>query len=125
MGSPPHGGMGSRLKTANTRLNNIANNIKLPNGDAAARLSRWKRPVKIRTNNMLAAGPAAATLKICLLVRIEKLTGTGLAQPKRAISGKIIVPNRLICAKGFKVSRPIRLAVSSPYRYAIQPCAYS
>ena len=52
--------------------------------------------LRIITSDIFARGPAAATIKICFLLRIEKLTGTGFAQPKRTRSGRIIVPNKLI-----------------------------
>jgi segregation and condensation protein B len=38
---------------------------------------------------------------------------------------KKIAPSGSICEIGFKVSRPDHLAVGSPSRYAIQPCATS
>ena len=107
--------MGIRLKRARMILISMAISTRLPNSGIASRLKRWKIPVKIRATIMLARGPATATLKICLLVRIEKLTGIGFAQPKCIRSGRITVPNRLICERGFSVKRPILLAVSSPY----------
>ncbi len=104
-----------RLNTAKIILKNIASSTKLPRGDAASRLNIRKSTAKKIASSTLARGPAAATVKICLLVRIEKLTGMGFAQPKYTRSGRIIVPKRLIWAKGFRVNRPILLAVSSPY----------
>jgi len=52
--------------------------------------------------------------------RREKLTGTGLAQPKRKpasiklIAGTRIVPTRSMCLSGLSVMRPAAAAVMSP-----------
>jgi len=62
----------------------------------------WKEVANTSDRSMLAKGPATATLNICPLLSTEKLTGTGFAQPKCALSGRIIVPIILICARGFK-----------------------
>ncbi|GAF74746.1 unnamed protein product, partial [marine sediment metagenome] len=78
------------MKTAKIRLNNMPSNTKLPNVVCAFRCKRWKAPAKIRASSILETGPAADTLNICLLLRIAKLTGTGFAHPKCAISGNMI-----------------------------------
>ena len=54
-----------------------------------------------------------------------------LAQPmsgsfvRAPMIGRMIVPSRSMCAKGFRVRRPSSLAVWSPRRDAIQACAAS
>ena len=79
-------------------------------------------------------GPASATATMSRLGwrRLPKCTGTGLAQPKRngeplttSSSGRMMLPKGSMWGIGFNVSRPARLAVSSPSRFATTPCAIS
>ena len=99
------------MKTAKMRLKKIASNIKFPKAGRAFRCKTWKAQVKIKASRMLEGGTATAMINICLLLRIASFTGTCFAQPKCAISGIIIVPNRLICAMGFRFNLPFLLAV--------------
>ena len=80
-------------------------------------------------------GPAAATQIESRrgLRSARKLTGTGLAYPKRkapevakySISGIRIVPIGSMCLNGLKLTRPRRHAVSSPNNRATYPCEAS
>ena len=77
----------------------------------------------------LVAGPARETSTPWLrgLRRRLRFTGTGLAQPKKpnplraSRPGTSSVPIGSTWASGLKVSRPARLAVSSPNARATQP----
>ena len=68
------------------------------------------------------SGPAAAVIAISLLGFLNFLmsTGTGFAQPKWK-STIMARPMRSMCFSGLSVSRPMRLAVSSPSLWAAQP----
>ncbi len=78
---------------------------------------------------MLTAGPARPTTTLSLRGwrSRDRSTGTGLAQPKAAPPlsvnkmGRMIVPSGSMCGTGFSVSRPARLAVSSPNHSATTP----
>ena len=68
------------------------------------------------------SGPARPTHSICCrgLRSRAGFTGTGLAHPitgrlaRTAMAGRMIEPSGSMCGMGFSVSRPARLAVSSP-----------
>lgn len=69
-------------------------------------------------DNATSAFPRAGFLKLF------EFTGTGLLHPilNSAIA---TTPSTSICARGFSVILPVRLAVSSPNLYAVRACAYS
>ncbi len=84
--------------------------------------------------NILDKGPAREIIAISFLgcCRLYGSTGTGLAQPKRKgnlkmnkVRGIIMVPRISIWGIGFRVRRPMSLAVGSPRRSAIRPCITS
>jgi hypothetical protein len=68
-------------------------------------------------------GPARPTTSICRrgFRNRDGLTGTGFAHPSTgrlastAMAGRMIDPNGSMWGMGFRVRRPARLAVSSPY----------
>src|SRR3990167_6718573 len=88
-------------------------------------------PAQKNAINRLAKGPAKATHALSRrgLLRLSQLTGTGLAQPNTNVywlktkinSGKITVPQRSMCLKGFNVTRPNIKAVLSPNLLATHP----
>ena len=77
----------------------------------------------------LVAGPARATSTDWFRGWRSRLmlTGTGLAQPKMGLcvrastTGTRIDPTGSMCLIGLRVSRPARLAVSSPHQRATTP----
>ncbi|OIO36377.1 MAG: hypothetical protein AUJ74_02750 [Candidatus Omnitrophica bacterium CG1_02_44_16] len=119
---PSNGGMGIRLKIAKTTL------ITIKYCRVAASISEFfkpnlKRIAAAKAHARLASGPASPTQIISFLgfFKAAKLTGMGLAHPKRtgefiitSIMGKRTVPNGSMWASGFKVSRPALCAVVSP-----------
>ncbi len=80
----------------------------------------------------LVTGPARAThiMSRAGSRRLRTLTGTGLAQPKmkpvpRLVSRNTAAPRASKCETGLRVRRPMKRAVWSPLREAIQPWATS
>ena len=77
----------------------------------------------------LVAGPARLTKSMSRrgLRSRAGFTGTGLAQPSTGrpasapMAGRMIEPNGSMCGIGLSVSRPARLAVSSPNQSATTP----
>ena len=93
---PSNGGIGIRLKTANTMLRNTAINKKYWARGIPFNGRTWKAIARTIAKDKFESGPDIATNNIWPRVRIEKFTGTGLAYPKCAIKGRIIVPNKSI-----------------------------
>lgn len=130
---PSSGGMGIRLNIPNTTLitANWPKSIFRINGRGTTLIST---AIAI-ARRIFEAGPLAPTRTISLrgFLNAQKLIGTGLAAPNTNLppveinrtSGRIIVPNRSICAIGFNVNLPENFAVVSPSLYAVQPCANS
>ena len=79
---------------------------------------------------MFTAGPTSDTTTLVLreLRSRDTFTGTGLAYPKTpsplstSMAGRMMVPKGSMCLTGLSVSRPARLAVSSPKARATAPC---
>lgn len=131
---PSRGGIGMRLNRARTKFKITIIDVILRNEfdsgipvNSGANLIN--KPKNI-TSTRFARIPAIATKKVPFLSlrRFFGLYGTGLAQPitKPAFiiikrSGSITDPKGSRCFNGFKVSRPLNLAVLSPRRYAVYP----
>ncbi len=120
MRDPSKGGIGIRLKTAKMRLSKIPIcKIDAANGKILIlRISARTTAIKI-----FVMGPEIPTqiMSFFGFLNLEKLTGTGFAQPKiigelvrKRNNGKIIVPNKSTCLMGLRVNRPRSFAVGSP-----------
>lgn len=138
---PSNGGIGIKLKKAKSTLTKIIilkRMYTLYKIGSAAIGKKAAISLDIRPNTMATkkfeAGPAKAINAPSLFgsFRLYGLKGTGFAQPN--INGLFVAiksngtrnePKNSKCFIGFKVSRPISLAVLSPSLYAISPCETS
>ena len=84
--------------------------------------------METKASKILESGPAreVKTIPVFILTlsKFLGLTGTGFAQPKPK-KNKQIAPIGSMWFLGLKESLPEFLAVSSPKRYATNPCATS
>ena len=125
---PSRGDNGIKLKTARVMLIciNIIKNV-LNEFETIPKSKNKRSKIAANTARIIfAIGPAAATFTISFFGSFKNLesTGTGFAHPNptnRIINDPIISK----CAIGFIVNLPIRAAVLSPQREAIQACANS
>jgi hypothetical protein len=101
----------------------------MPSGRNVNRAANAKTTISTR----FTAGPARPTRSMSRRRFRRRLgfTGTGLAQPnagsppRTAIAGRMIDPSGSMWGTGLSVSRPARLAVSSPCQSATTPWAIS
>lgn len=94
-------------------------------------IKRMINPKKTATRK-LAPGPAKDTFSIPFFgsLKLKGLTGTGFAQPNTGPLPAVIIkrergiikdPKKSKCFNGFKVKRPLSLAVESPKDKAALP----
>ncbi len=130
------------LKTARERLIITPVTISSSTGSPCSRLKPSRTATKskaVKTSDKIRfeTGPAPAT-RICPFAsspgrKFRDCTGVGLAHPRRGmpagpkiwIRGMSTVPNRSMCTRGLRLTRPRSRAVLSPMREAIQACADS
>lgn len=129
---PSSGGIGSKLKTPKLIFTKtIISNPTIRESGAFPVISgrTLKKNPKTKASKKLLKGPAKPTNPYCFLgfLRLNGLTGTGLAIPKTGapernkINGNKIEYIGSICRSGFRVNLPASLAVVSPNLSATAP----
>ncbi len=131
---PSNGGRGTRLNTARTKLVMITIDSAMTAGSGSDEANPLITKPATTANIIFDRGPAKATSASPFFpdLRALKFTGTGFAHPRMIPPGKIaqnrgniIEPNGSICFIGFRVRRPMILAVWSPWLSAASPWATS
>ncbi len=131
---PSSGGMGTRLNVARTRLVRITISSAKTAGPGSDEANPLITKPATTANIIFDRGPAMATNASPFFpdLRALKFTGTCFAQPRMIPPGKItqsrgniMDPNGSMCFIGFRVRRPMILAVWSPWLSAASPWATS